>query len=238
MNKIIYIISLFTLVVIFITSCEKKVTTEDVSQITYFVTFELDGQQVMTLPQGTPYSEPGFTAKEDVDDVTNEVTIEGEVIDTVVGLYTLSYSAINKDGYESSIVRTVIVYDPTAPDIDISGRYLSTVARVSPAESYTDLDSDETPIMVSYVAPGFFEFTHLLGGFYALGREYGNNYAMHGYLKLNADNSLEYISSFLPGWGDSLDGISDGTYNPVTGEISFSSYYVVYQFNITLTPKP
>lgn len=217
MKKIIA--SLFVLSILFI-GCEKDITTEDISTITNYVIFELEGESLVTIPLGQAYVEPGYIAMEGENDVSSDVTITGSVGDDV-GVYDLTYSAINQDGFPSSTSRTVVVYDPGVPDTDISGAYTSKVDRRDPyARSFAGLT-----VSIEKVANGIFYCNDLLGGFYAQGYGYGSGYAMGGYISLDGDNNLTLLKSYLTGWGDSLDDMKDGKYNPATGEISFSSYY-------------
>ena len=48
---------------------------------------------------------------------------------------------------------------------------------------------------------------------------------MTGYVSLNPDNSISLLSSYIKGWGDGLDYIKDGKYDPETGTISYSLSY-------------
>ena len=59
---------------------------------------------------------------------------------------------------------------------------------------------------------------------------YGAAYAMKGYFKLNADNTIEPLSSLLAGWGDSMDSMKEGKYDPETGQIS---WYIDYAGTMT-----
>ena len=227
----------FVLVLIFFTAlpsgCEKDLTSEGVSKQTYYVTFELNSGSLVTSPLGTAFSDPGLTAMEGQTDVTNQVTVTGSVNTNAVGLYTLTYSATNVDGFAASVSRSVIVFDPAAPPTDISGNYLSNVTRVSPSRAFTNLS-----VEITKTAPGIFHVSDLLGGFYDQGSNYlyGPAYAMNGFLQLNADNSLSYLSSYCPGFGDSLNDLADGVYNPVTNEITWTAFYTTsnYEYLITL----
>ncbi len=219
----------------FISGCERDLTSAGVSRITYYVTFDLTQGSLVLDPQGTPFVDPGFKATEGTTDVTNNVTVTGTVDVNQVGLYTLTYSAVNSDGFSASATRTVIVYDPAAPATDISGSYSSDVARQAPyARSFTGLS-----VTITKKAPGIFYVSDLLGGFYDQGSSYGYGpaYAMTGYLQLNADNTLTYISSYDSGFGDSLNSLTNGVYNPVTNEITWSTDYTSthYIYLVTLT---
>jgi hypothetical protein len=222
--------SLFMLSILF-TGCERDITTEDESTITYYVTFELEGESVMSIPIGQAYSEPGFVAVEGETDVTSTVEVSGTVGEGL-GVYELTYAAVNGDEFSSSVSRTVIVYDPEAPDTDISGTYSAKVDRRAP---YVRSFSGHS-VTIEKIATGIFYCSDLLGGFYAQGFGYGQGYAMTGYISLSSDNSINLLSSFVAGWGDSLDDLTDGQLNPTTGEIALSSYYVgAYVFDVKLT---
>ena len=51
-----------------------------------------------------------------------------------------------------------------------------------------------------------------------------------GYFKLNADNTIEPLSSLVAGWGDSMDSMREGKYDPETGQIS---WYIDYAGQMT-----
>jgi hypothetical protein len=227
----------FVLVLIFLAAlpsgCEKNLTSEGVSKQTWYVTFELTNGALVTSPKGTAFSDPGIKAMEGQTDVTSKVTVSGSVNTNAVGLYTLTYSATNVDGFSASVSRSVIVFDPAAPATDISGNYRSNVTRVSPARAFTGLS-----VEITKTAPGIFHVSDLLGGFYDQGANYryGPTYAMYGFLQLNADNSLSYVDSYCPGFGDSLNNLTNGVFNPVTKEIAWTSFYTAsnYKYLITL----
>ena len=60
-------------------------------------------------------------------------TTSGSVNTNVAGVYTLTYSAVNKDGFPASIARTVAVYstDAGASVNDLSGTYVRTATGVA-----------------------------------------------------------------------------------------------------------
>jgi len=231
--KKVYNILILILFVAFISSCQKELTSEGVSRLTEYVTFNLTQGPLVIYPKGTAYVDPGFKALEGTTDVTTTVTIDGSVDVTKVGLYVLTFKAINTDGYSSSASRTVIVYDPAAPATDLTGSYLSNVSRVSPARSFTGLS-----VTITKKAPGFFYVSDFLGGFYDQGSnyKYGPAYALTGYMQLNADNSLTYVSSYNAAWGDAANSFTNGVYNPVTKGLTWRVTYTAsnYAFNVTL----
>jgi len=234
MKKSLFILSIITVVIFIFTGCEKEVTTEDNSKITYYVTFDLEGGDLLTIPKGSAFVDPGYTAMEGTQDVTSKVVVDGEVDGLNVGLYVLTYSAVNKDGFASSASRVVIIYDPSAPPTDISGTYSTHILRYyagSPSvrSGYT--------ITIEKLAPGFFYVSDLFGGWYAQGSGYGASYAMTGYIQLNPGNIITLVSSYIRGWGDSCDNMENGAYDPGTKELFWAVNYLggLIQFNVTST---
>lgn len=233
MKKILYTLLLCVSFVV-LASCEDE-TTQDHSLITHYITFEMNGDPEMVIPVGTVYEEPGIVAMEGDEDVTSSITTVGSVDGNSVGVYNLVYSVVNKDGFGSTVSRTVIVYDPSVTE-DISGTY--TVAPGSnryTASSGATVAFDGYAITLTQKVPGIFAVSDYMGGYYDQRADYGSQYAMKGYLKLNADNTLEALNGDVAGWGDSLSSFENGVYAPATGTISYELGYASFIFNITLT---
>ena len=138
MKKIIYVLILIFFVS-FLPGCKKELTSEGVSRLTRYVTFELTKGALVITPKGTAFVDPGYKAMEGTTDVTTKVTKEGSVNTSKVGLYVITYSATNSDGFSASVSRSVIVYDPAAPATDLTGSYSSNVSRIAPARAFTNL---------------------------------------------------------------------------------------------------
>ena len=227
MKKVIYSLLLFC-GLFGLWGCEK--TTEGLTKVTYYVNFELNGDDPMLVSMGSTFSDPGVIAMEGEEDVTASVAVNSDVNADQIGLYSVSYSAANADGFSSSIKRTVIVYDPEITT-DASGNYT-----VDSSVSYRNMSGEQVPfkgdfsVSVTLVAPGIFAVSDFLGGWYDQGAAYGSTYAMKGYFKLNADNTIEPLSSLVAGWGDSMDNMKDGKYDPETGQIS---WYIDYAGTMT-----
>jgi hypothetical protein len=230
MQKLKYLFILGLLIAF--AGCERDLETDNLSTITTYVRYNLTGGDLVTIPLGTKYVEPGFTAFEGDTNKTETVKVEGQVDDSRIGLYTVTYSAVNSDGYTSSVDRRVVVYDPAASDIDLTGDYSSRVSRNSnPPRGYTNLS-----VSIEKLAPGFFYVSDFLGGFYDQGRDYGygSAFAMTGYFTLNTDKTITYVSSLIPGWGDSLNDFTTGVYDPATGNISWNAFYTASNFNFNV----
>jgi len=199
------------------------------TKITYYADIVLDGDDPLTVPLGTAYAEPGYTATLNNNDVTSGVTVTSDVDVNTPGVYSVEYSYTNAEGFTTSESRTVVVYDPDCSDADLTGTWtvVSPSTRTSPSQvafaGYT--------VAIQKLAPGVFYCTDLMGGWYAQRAGYGNSYAMWGYISLNSANEVSVMYSHINGWGDSLDPTDGpvGTYDPDTDALAWSvSYYDTY----------
>ena len=125
-----------SLVATFIVACNKNDihNTDDkvgISRVTHFPVLTLKGDRYMAIPKGTSFTDPGITAKEGSSDIP--YTTNGTVNTNTTGVYLLTYTAVNKDGFPASIARTVAVYstDATGDANDLSGTYVRSSNGVS-----------------------------------------------------------------------------------------------------------
>ncbi len=230
MKKIIYRLFVLGSLLTFI-GCH-DITSEDPSVLTYYAVFEMLGDETMVIPVGSSFIDPGVKAFIKDQDVSDRIVITGTVDANNVGLYTLTYSVTNDDGYTTSIKRTVIVEDPSI-STDISGSYVTVEG------TYRDRGGAITNypgfnITITKVASGFFYVSDLLGGYYDQRAQYGALYAATGYIRLMEDNTIVLISSYVKGWGDSLSGLYNGKYNPSDNSISWDADYAGMMFYVVL----
>jgi Domain of unknown function (DUF5011) len=132
---------------------EKPDNTADrvgVSRVTYFPSFTMSGDKYVSVVKGGTFTDPGVTAKEGTADLT--VQKSGSVDVNTVGVYDIVYSATNKDGFSSSITRTVAVL-PSAEQagVNIAGKYANT-------------GSFSYVATMQKLAPGFYLVDNLWGG--------------------------------------------------------------------------
>jgi len=224
----------FLLTTVLFVGCQ-KITTDGVTQITYYPVFTLTGGSTLTVPVGQTFTDPGVICMEGENDITGKVKVSGSVNTNQLGVYQLTYSAINVDGFAGSATRTVVVYNP-AITTDISGAYT-----VAAGTNRTTLSSGAKtaysgyPVNITLMAPGVFYVSDFFGGYYDKRAAYGSSYAMTGYISLNEDNSIDLISSHVSGWGDGLTELDNASYDPDSG-IQWSAVYVAnYSFNVILT---
>lgn len=79
---------------------------------------KLLGDASVTIPAGTKFEDPGFTAVDNVDgDVSAKVTVTGDYNMYVPGTYTLTYSVADSYGNIAEATRTIVVEGLTQPDV-------------------------------------------------------------------------------------------------------------------------
>ncbi|MCL1936892.1 MAG: DUF5012 domain-containing protein [Candidatus Azobacteroides sp.] len=237
--KVLYKYCLIVASVFLLFSCEKE--TEGISRITYYCELDLKGDPTEFISLGSTYNEAGWVASENGENVTDKVTVNGTVNANTAGIYRLVYSVYNSDGFAKTAVRQVIVYD-TTPSVIESGFY-----EVSPSSNRTSFGSGPgtsgssefksgTTIIIYQISAGKFYISDFIGGYYDVGRGYGSTYAMTGLFQLNSDNTIELIDSRIAGWGDGLDAVVDGVYDPTTKTLTYTAQYAEsYDFNIIAT---
>jgi hypothetical protein len=116
-----YIVSALFLAVALLYGCDEA-ETEGVSKVTFYAEITLAGDQWNSIPQGGTWTEPGVTATEEGEEI--EVQIGGDAVNpNVPGVYTIEYTAINRDGFPATEYRYVGVISPDVVDDDLSGLY-------------------------------------------------------------------------------------------------------------------
>lgn len=222
MKKNILYAMMLALVSFAFTSCSDD-ESEGKSRFTFYPTIELEGETYMVIDKGVPYVEPGYSSTLNGEDVTDKVTVLGNVDYNKSGVYTLTYVTMkNDDGFGATSSRTVVVLDPNSA---VEGFYLTTPtsyrlyngAQVAYGNSYEILIIDN--------GDGTLDVDDLLGGWYCQRAGYGTNYAMGGTIALAGDNTLSLVSSFIPGWADGLEDLN-GTFDPATSTFTVMAEYV------------
>jgi len=230
MKKVFYI-AVCLLAAVLVSSC-KKLTTEGVTGITYYATITLEGSPEIVHQKGTPFTDPGYSAVLNGEDVTSEVVVINPVDVTKSGAYTIVYTCTNEDGFASSTTRSVIVLDLKDP---VEGFYTTSPDsyRLNAAGTKTVYGSPFT-IAVFNNGDGTYQVDDMLGGYYAQRAGYGSNYAMDACIKIAADGTLELISSIVPGWGDEADGL-EGKYIAGESKFDFCTGYAGMSFFVVMT---
>lgn len=99
-------------------SCSKD-ETKNVSKVTIYPVIKLNGSNPVVITQGGTYTEQGAIALAGTQ--TLPLTTEGSVNTSNPGIYEISYSTLNDDGFEASNTRTVIVLSSAPSSINLEG---------------------------------------------------------------------------------------------------------------------
>lgn len=92
------------------------------SKITYYPEVATKGDQLTIIMQGATYTDAG--ADVTVGGAPGQYTTEGSVNTATPGIYNITYSAVNADGYSATDFRTVVVMSNSIPaSRDFSGTY-------------------------------------------------------------------------------------------------------------------
>lgn len=198
---------LFLYVAIGITllSCNADLESEGLSKITYFPEFILEGEDFYLLNEGDAYVEPGIEVLEEGSAIPFTTSITGRYsgfasttnIGTEPDQYSVSYSATNRDGFTSSVSRTIVAVNTGDLVTSLEGAYNCTVTRLSSGEAH------ETLILIWKVNDDEYEISCSVGGFYGDGRAFGDAFlARGGTIIVNdmATNNFSFTAGFMEGF--------------------------------------
>ncbi|MFC2110164.1 immunoglobulin-like domain-containing protein [Bacteroidota bacterium] len=188
---------------------------------------------------GTPFTDPGATASDDVNgDVTSSIVVGGDVVDVnTAGTYTITYNVSDASGNTATeVTRTVIVAaDTIAPVITLLG---SATINITLGDSFTDpgataADDTDGDITANIVVAGDVVDTNTAGTYiitYNVSDAAGNtatevtrtvkvaSVANSAGDYLYATSATVTITNTIEDWGSGTtivtDHTGDGTYNP------------------------
>ncbi len=220
------------LAVLSLASCSKD--TEGLTEITYYAVIDLEGPVYDQAVAGTPYVDPGYKATMQGEDITSEVkiTTDMDLQNPKPGYYTVTYSAINADGFPASSTRYVLVADADDP---ASGYYTTDANSYRVSSGGTTYYGRSFSIVVYGDGTGTYNVSDFLGGWYDQRAGYGGSYAAVGQFDLAADGSISLVDSSVAGWGDSLSALNDAGFDAATGTISWVAVYAGMEFHVTMT---
>ncbi len=227
-RKIFYII--FALAVITFSSCSKDDSTD--TRITYYPTITLTGDSYLSWNKGETFVDPGYKCVLNGEDVTNKVTVNTNMDVNTKGLYKVSYSFTNPDGFSSTLVRNVCVVDKNEA---VEGLYYvdPTLSNRS-GTAYSSFGKDM--YIEVYKDGDKYKVTDLIGGFYDQGRAYGSDYAMSGHVEVAADGTMSLLDSEIPGFGGDVTTFS-GKFDSASHTISMQVVWSDMTFNVSLIKK-
>lgn len=231
MKKSILLIAVLGLLTLGFTSCEKK--SAGLTQITYYADIQLEGDDYMVIEKGSTYEEPGFSATMAGQDVTSRLTIYSDLDTSKSGVYTITYSMVNDDGFPSSASRTVVVLDFNDP---VEGFWYVTPTSFREYNGKVVEYGAPFEILIIGEGDGVYYVDDLFAGWYAQRAGYGSNYAMEGEIQIAADGAISLLGSLVAGWGDSVEALNDAKYDAATSSIVYQAVYNkgTMFFNVTL----
>lgn len=170
---------LFLCAAALVVSCDEQ-ESGNLSRVTNFPVFQLNGDSVIIVEKGSEFTDPGVIATEGGVEIPYTTSVSGAFrggssIDTnIEDIYTIVYSATNQDGFSGQAGRTVIVVENGDLSTSIAGLYRGTVTRngILTAQ-YTDLEY----VLIWNTGGNNYHMSDGIGGYYAIGRAYGNDYA-------------------------------------------------------------
>lgn len=238
MKKILISLMLISALV---TGCNNDLETEGLSRTTYFPEFVLEGEDFYVIPETETFNEPGIEVLEQGAPIqfTSRFTgrytgYSGSTIGAAADEYTLSYRAVNRDGFAATTGRVIAKVNTGDFVTSIAGAYYATSVRVG-GETYEDV-----LVLVREVEPGVFEVTDALGGFYSDGRALGDDYLVHG-LEITVNDlsvgDFSYEEDVVRGDGTGLQ-VSELDIDPATKTITFrttTDEFANGDWTITLT---
>lgn len=215
-----------------LTSCSSDEDHTD-TRVTYYINLTINGDEVVYLDANSTYNDAGCKAEANGQDVSDKIIIDNPVDTKNIGPYTVTYSAVNEDGFASQAYRYVYVGTPLT----------GAVANGSFRQTYNDDGSPKAQVAWSGYdidlltdGNGKYWVEDLLGGYYEQRAGYGSSYSMKGYLQVNADNTVDLVGGGnVVGWSDAYDDFKDGKFDPATNTISYTVVYADMDFNVILT---
>ena len=200
-------------------SCDDD-STEGMTRITYYAQMTLNGDDVVYVNLGDSYNEEGCVALINGQDVSENIEISSNVNTSKVGIYTVTYTVLNEDGFPANAQRQVYVIDPTS------------IATLYWGESmYGAKHYYNAPIYITDNGDGTYHVDDLMGGFqfYGLNPGFEPAYDFHAEadFKINDDNTVTQVGETGNWYFAASAGVAlkDGTFDPATRTFNFSVSY-------------
>lgn len=230
------------------TACDSEPSAKDISRITYFPSFEYEGGDFNVVPCGTDFTLAPVKATENGVELPVTTDISGGFFGSTTfdvnnaDKYVITSSATNADGFDGSVTRTVVVACTGDLRTSIEGLYTATVVRNGASGAqYTNMKY----VIIKKVGPNQYQLSDAIGGYYAIGRAYGDAYNASGIVITANDipnNNFSFNGPIGVGaFGGTLN-MTDFDVNPENGTITFTSTWdsgtTVYNFVVVLTQVP
>lgn len=225
-----------------ISGCNDDPEVSNISKVTFFPTFEYEGGDFAIVPCNTSYTLQPVVATENGVELPTTTTVTGTFTGattfdiSVPDKYVITTTAINADGFPGSVTRTIWVVCTGDLVNSLEGLYTSTVVRNGASSAqYTDMKY----VLITKVGPDQYLLSDAIGGYYAIGRAYGDAYLASGMVITANDipsNDFSFSGPIGVGaFGGSLTMVTM-TVDPVAKTIYFESDWDQgFYFAVTLT---
>lgn len=229
-KNIFYMMLLLLTSAVAFSSCDND-SSAGYTRVTYYPVLTLNGDATMYVDKGATFVDPGCAAELNGEDVSSNVIVGGSVNPKKSGVYTLTYSVVNEDGFSASISRKVIVTDPNDAK---EGVFYTDV------NSYRDYSGQKAfggnyEVVITNNDDGTYHVDDLFGGWYSQRAGYGTNYNMGGDVAFAEDGTMTLKNSLVAGWGDSLVDFS-GKFDAASGTYTWDAEYVSsMKFHVVLS---
>jgi len=208
------------------------------STVTNYPVLEINSPDESTIfvELGESFTDPGAIATIDGVEVPVTTTYTGRYrgnvftgnLDTnVADIYTITYSALNEDGFAGTATREVIVAKTGDLVTSIEGLYRSTVFRNgvqgAPASNYTDIEY----LLIWKNANGSYQISDALGGWYLFGRAIADSESPGGLFVANniPANDFSFPGTQVNRYFGGSSTITSAIVDPVAKTIDFTTVW-------------
>ncbi len=237
----------FTILGLFLTSCDTDDESLEPSSVTYLPKITLEGSTNLVLDCDTEsYTDPGAIAEAGGSEIELNTSVRGIYFGgtTIDGpdKYTVTYSALNEDEIPAAGFRNV-TWPACNGDMvnSIEGMYTASILRTTVSSGGTVNYTNKAfgPYFIIDLGGGVYQLSDAIGGFYEHGYGYGPAYAATGMtVTANDISSNDFTHGDVIGvgaFGGALK-MDSFTVNPASKTIKFAtSWSFGYVFEITLT---
>lgn len=241
-------IFLFLFAAVVLYSCSES-ETGDVSRVTNFPNFQLNGDDVIFVHKGDAFTDPGVIVTEGETEIDYTTTVTGlyrggTTLDTNVDdVYLITYTATNQDGFSGSASRTIIVAETGDLVNSIAGLYRTTVFRnnAQPAANPQDY-TDREWILIWENGDGTFGISDAFGGWYLFGRAIPGSETPGTVIVANniATNDFSFPGTQTNSYFGGTSEMTEMTVNAESDTIDFKTVWntpapvTVYTFDVHL----
>lgn len=241
-NSTKIILTLLSALLLTATACH-KVETEGVTHVTNYAVVTINGDEAIALKKGDAFTDPGATAIMGGEDVTNQIVVTSTVDANQEGLYSVSYAVTNKDGFQASVSRMVVVIDVPTLNLatsDLSGEYSADISRFNSSDSKTATQAANT-VTLTKVGESIYHVSCLLGGWYGtVYPEYIPSSLAGGHIVVLDDGEVIVTDGSIAIFGDGIEAFAPCSYDFPSSTLTLKTIMSAagnFEFSSTLVKK-